>query len=296
MNPWFTPDLFKLVQRKSVYFDMMQIGAISKQENNVFKNRCKTCIHKAKTAYYRNLLDRNFGNIRKTWSILNELMDNKRKSSSIDCILSNGIEMRDASAVASVFNDYFVNVTAQLNSIIPEATVDPLSYINIAIGSTLYNFQPCTSTEVSNILQNMKQSKQNKDSVPIKLLIANRDLISTYICHLINHSMVHGVFPDSLKIAKIVPIHKKGDSRIPSNYRPISILPYLSKIFEKVIFYRLINHLAMNNILTSLQFGFRKSISTFDALVQFTELMYDSLNNKKTCINVLIDFSKAFDM
>ena len=107
--------------------------------------------------------------------------------------------------------------------------------------------------------------------------------------------MINGVFPDSLKIAKIVPIHKKGDSRIPSNYRPISILPYLSKIFEKVIFFRLVRHLTTNNVITPFQFGFCKNISTFDALVNITEMMYDSLNNKKTCINVLIDFSKAFD-
>ena len=109
-------------------------------------------------------------------------------------MLSGGVEMRDASAVASVFSDYFVNVITQLNSIIPEATVDPLSYINIAIDSTLYNFEPCTPIEISNILQNLKQSKQNKNSIPIKLLIENRDLISIHVCSLINQSMINGVF------------------------------------------------------------------------------------------------------
>ena len=107
--------------------------------------------------------------------------------------------------------------------------------------------------------------------------------------------MNQGVFPESLKLAKIIPIHKRGDSRIPSNFRPISLLPYLSKIFEKVVFSRLINHISTNNILTPYQFGFQKNTSTLDALIHFTELMYDSLNSRKTCLNVLIDFSKAFD-
>ena len=92
-----------------------------------------------------------------------------------------------------------------------------------------------------------------------------------------------------------MPIHKRGDSRTPSNYRPISILPYLSKIFEKIVYYRLLNHFANNNILSPVQFGFRKNTSTLDAIVHFTELIYNSLNNKETVLNILIDFSKAFD-
>ena len=295
MNPWFTPELCKLVQTKSVYFDMMRIGAISKQENNIFKNKCKSAIHKAKSAYYKNLLERNFGNMRSTWTILNSLMNNNRKASSLDCIIQDSAEIRDDSMIASVFSDYFYNITAQLNSNIPVATIDPLTYINNDIISTLSNFEPCTPTEVSNLLENLKKTKQSKNCIPIKLVISNRDLICTFICNLINCSMSQGVFPQSLKLGKILPIHKRGDSRTPANFRPISLLPYLSKVFEKVVFYRLLNHLNNNNILTPYQFGFRKNMSTLDALIHFTELMYDSLNDRKTSLNVLIDFSKAFD-
>ena len=233
--------------------------------------------------------------MRSTWTILNSLMNKSRKGSSLDCIVHDGAETRDDSMIASVFSDYFYNITAQLNSNIPVATIDPLTYINNDIVSTLSNFEPCTPTEISHLLENSKPTKQNKNSIPIKLIISNRDLISTSICNLINHSMSQGVFPQSLKLAKIIPIHKRGDFRTPANFRPISLLPYLSKIFEKVVFSRLLNHLTNNNILTPNQFGFRKNLSTLDALIHFTELMYDALNNRKTCLNVLIDFSKAFD-
>ena len=131
--------------------------------------------------------------------------------------------------------------------------------------------------------------------MPIKLIIANRDILSPVICNLVNQSLNTGIFPDSFKIAQIVPIFKRGDSRTPSNYRPISILPYLSKIFEKIIYFRLAYHLAVNEILSPYQFGFRKNISTVDALIHFTEMIYDALNNKNCCLNVLVDYSRAFD-
>ena len=129
----------------------------------------------------------------------------------------------------------------------------------------------------------------------MKLLVSNKDVVSHVICDLINQSMDQCVFPDSLKLAKIIPVHKRGDWRTPSHFRPISILPYLSKIFEKIVYNRLIDHFSINNILTPLQFGFRKNVSTLDAIVHFTELIYNSLNNKESCLNILIDFSKAFD-
>ena len=116
--------------------------------------------------------------------------------------------------------------------------------------------QACTLSEIEYIISNLKLTKQVKDHVPIRLLIENRNLLSSVICDMVNRSMMEGRFPDSLKIAKIIPVYKKGDPKLLSNYRPISILPYLSKIFEKVFHNRIACHLANNNILSPSQFGF----------------------------------------
>ena len=113
---------------------------------------------------------------------------------------------------------------------------------------------------------------------------------------MINCALELGIFPKPLKIGIICPIFKKqGDPCSPSNYRPICKASYLSKIFEKVIHSRLLNHLAENNIISPLQFGFRKNTSTLDAIIHFTEILYNSLNDKKSCINILIDYARAFD-
>ena len=81
MNPWFTPELNELINQKSAYFELYLQGIVTKQENNVFKNKIKTTINKAKHSYYQNVFDSSFGNMKLTWKILNNLMGrtNKKK-------------------------------------------------------------------------------------------------------------------------------------------------------------------------------------------------------------------------
>ena len=145
------------------------------------------------------------------------------------------------------------------------------------------------------VIRNLKDSKTDKNSAPTKLIKVNSDILSIVISDMINLSMCEGIFPDSLKVARIIPVHKKGDPLLPSNYRPISILSYLSKIFEKIIYIRLFNFFDNNNIISPFQFGFQRGMSTFDALVHFSEIVYNSLNRKSSILNILIDFSKVFD-
>ena len=110
-------------------------------------------------------------------------------------------------------------------------------------------------------------------------------------------SLEQGIFPDSLKHATVIPIHKKGCKLNISNYRPISLLPFMSKLFEKCIYNRLIDHASTCNIFTSSQFGFRKGRSTQDAILALTENIYHSFNQTdgSFCLNLFIDFKKCFD-
>ena len=295
MNPWFTPDLSELTRQKSTYFDLYRLGAITKEENNRFKNKVKSKIDKAKNNYYSNLLKNNMGNIRFTWETLNYIMNRQIKDKSPNCILQGSREVYEDEEKANIFNNYFANVPLELDANVPNSNLNPLQFINIELNSSLENFEPCTPTEVSSIMEKLKITKQDKNSVPIKLMLANRDVLSIVISDMINQAMRDGMFPSSLKIAKIIPIYKKGDARIPANYRPISLLPYLSKIFEKVIFSRLMNHFILNEIISPYQFGFRKQTSTLDAIIHFTENIYDALNGKKSSLSILIDYSRAFD-
>ena len=113
---------------------------------------------------------------------------------------------------------------------------------------------------------------------------------------LFDNSLSEGIFPDAFKTANIIHIFKPSDSNsTANNYKPISMLPFLSKIFEKLTCARLDSYLKSNNILCTNQFGFCKNYNTSDAIIEFLDYVYSSLDKKQSIIAVYLDFSKAFD-
>ena len=107
--------------------------------------------------------------------------------------------------------------------------------------------------------------------------------------------MKEAVFPTKLKIAVIKPIFKAGDTTSFSNYRPISILPFLSKILEKIIYIRLLNHFINNELLSDRQFGFRKGLSTFMPILLIQDLITKAFEEDKYVVGIFLDLKKAFD-
>ena len=122
-----------------------------------------------------------------------------------------------------------------------------------------------------------------------------KDEISPILAILFNKCLHVGLFPDDLKISKIIPIYKSGAKNELSNYRPISMLPQISKLFEKIIKTRLNVFLTKNDILSDSQYGFREGISSSDALMDLTESISESLERLEKCAVVSIDLKKAFD-
>jgi len=104
-----------------------------------------------------------------------------------------------------------------------------------------------------------------------------------------------GIFPTNLKIAQITPIYKAGDTTDLSNYRPISALPLISKIFERCMYNRITKFASKYSLILNCQFGFQKGKSTCDALIEFTECIYNGLNASNHNISVLIDLRKAYE-
>ena len=121
------------------------------------------------------------------------------------------------------------------------------------------------------------------------------NLISNPLLHVINFSLTKGVFPDKLKIAKLIPIFKTDDPQCFNNYRPISLLPNFPKLFEKVMHNRLIEFIERFEILHHNQFGFRKNHPTSLALVHLTNKIASAIDRKELTAGVFLDLSKAFD-
>ena len=119
--------------------------------------------------------------------------------------------------------------------------------------------------------------------------------ISAPLARVINNSFSQGIVPDSTKVAKVLPLFKSGDQTLLSNYRPISLLPSFSKIFERLVYNRLISYLNKNNILYDYQFGFRSNHDTAMAVTEMVDKIAEAIDSKKISLGIFIDLSKAFD-
>ena len=173
------------------------------------------------------------------------------------------------------------------------STTNPLSYINTNINS-IY-IPEILKNEIKTVIYSLKNSSPGYDEMPASIL---KQCIDTYIdplTYLINLSINQGIFPSELEIAKVIPIYISDDKQLIRNYRPISVLPFFSKIFEKIISNHLLNFIESNNILYDNQFGFRMNHSTTHAIITLVERVSKALDTGKIVVGVYLDLKKAFD-
>ncbi|CAF4899656.1 unnamed protein product, partial [Rotaria socialis] len=149
-------------------------------------------------------------------------------------------------------------------------------------------------TRILNIVKNLKNSNSvGHDEISLKYLTS--EVTFSYILVIINTSIQTGIFPTQWKEAIVKPLHKSGDTNEPSNFRPVSLLPILSKILEKAVANQLVTFLEENNLLSNCQHAYRKNLSTETALIKVVEEIYEAIENKEISLTVSLDLSKAFD-
>jgi len=195
--------------------------------------------------------------------------------------------------IANEFNNYFVSIGQELASKIKTNTVNPLAYVTNNRDSIM--MPDLDESEITLVIQSLNNSSPGWDGIPAR--VAKQVIIQyiTPLTHLINRSFSEGTCPDELKLAKVIPVYKAGSTMELSNYRPISVLNFFSKIFEKLVYNHIIQFLDKNNILYQNQFGFRKGHSTHHALITLVDKITKSLDNGDLVIGVFLDLKKAFD-
>ena len=152
-----------------------------------------------------------------------------------------------------------------------------------------------TIVEISQILGSLKNGVAGYDEISASLLKLISPFIVEPLVYSCNQSLQEGIFPTELKIVNVIPLYKSDDSFVFNNHHPVSMLCVLSKVFEKVMYNRLLEFLESYKILTNSQFGFRKLHSTFLALMTPMDRLITSLENDEHVIGIFLDFSKAFD-
>ena len=294
--PWITKGILHSIHaRNRLYKIFLRHPTVLNKENyKRYRNLLTTLIRLSRKLYYSSKLDSNNGNLSKVWQTISELIKSKKKCYP-DTLIKNGNEIKDPKEISNMFNEYFTNIGPKLASTVSTNSGHFTQYLSNKTDKSLF-FKPTNSNEIIDIVKSLKPSRScGYDEISVALLKKIIFYISSPLTHIVNLSFISGVFPNSLKIAKIVPIFKKDDPAQVENYRPISLLPAISKILEKIAYIRLYKFLNENNLLNSNQFGFRSGYSTDYAIIQSCDKIINTLAKKEHIIGIFLDLSKAFD-
>ena len=292
LSPWITDDLKKRIDYKHKLYYRSNGNPVLFDIYKEYSKELKKIIKTAKRTYYKRKFDYNSNNMQNTWKTINSVLKTKftKKTYSLSV---DGQIIDDPESIATIFNDHFTSLAPNLLSKIPSTDTNPLDFVSANPHSFAYF--SCTSTEIITIINNMKPKKSSINEIPISIYKKIADILSPVICSLVNQSVDQGIFPTTLKLGRIIPLHKGGSKKDFKNFRPISILPTLSKIFEKIMHKRITTFFKKFDLFYPNQFGFQSNKSTVDAIIKFTDACYDIMNNKKSLISIYLDFSKAFD-
>ena len=295
-KPWLSYTLKQSIKRKNNLYNRIKYNNAYFLEGyyNTYKRILQNSLRKAEKAYYDDIFTENKSNLVKSWKIIKSIINKNSVSKTTTKFIINNTETDNKLEISESFNNFYVNLGSSLAEKLPSTDVDPISYMNNVTNSTL-SLEPVTEDEVKKIMQNMKNSSAGWDDLSPKTIKSTYTHFLKPLVHICNLSLLHGVFPQELKIARVIPLYKGGDSSYMVNYRPVSVLPVFSKVLERIMYDRVIDFINLNDLLHKLQFGFRALHSTSIALMILVDKITKALHSGEYVLGVFIDFSKAFD-
>ena len=207
----------------------------------------------------------------------------------MSCIKVNNVNEMNPDKISNKFNNYFSTIAQNLNNKIKSSFLDRPNQETIFM-------LPTNEVEIEETILSL-DSKKSKDiyEVSVDLLKYLAKHVSPILSDLFNECMSTGVFPDHMKLALITPVYKGGSKLDISSYQPVSVLPILSKVLEKIVQVRLIKFLKKHNITYNKQYGFQKNKLTTLAILDLYSKIIKALDNGNYACSVLLDFIKAFD-
>ena len=303
-HKWITSGILNSIKFRDKLYNKLKKTTPDSPMLEIFTTNLRTYnrilkqnIRLAKRIYYENRFTKFKDDIKQTWNTIKDLIHKTRDKNKIPkYFLVNNVKIDDPQLIATEFNRYFVDIGPKLASNI-NAPVH-LSFRNYLTDPTnhRFHFQNVNIKTVLKAIDDLKsKTSAGLDGISNKILKLIKTEISPLLTEIINQSFATGIFPDSLKIAKITPIFKHGEDYLFNNYRPISVLPSMSKIFERIMHDQISNYLKKYNFLYNSQYGFRKHHSTELAAIEFIERAIGCMDDNQTPVNIFLDLSKAFD-
>ena len=272
-----------------------QIKAECHEKYKKYRNLLSTLLKESKQIYYTKYFESNWNNIRNTWKGIKTTTSIKNITTTAPhSIEFNNRTITDPTTMSNVFNNYFTSIAEKTKSNIKFSPKHYTDYLSSTNTNTFF-LTPTDKNEIAFIISSLDSHKSSGPNYRRKFLKLLKNDISQQLSDIFNMPFLTGQFPSVLKIAKVIPIHKKQPKVEYVNHRPISLLSNIEKIIEKLIYKRLSNFLDINNLIYSLQFDFRQKYSTTHVLINLTESIRQILDEGSFGCGIFVDLQKAFD-
>ena len=301
---WITNGLLRSISyRDKLYLKLKRLPADTERHTHLkinlktYQSILKKLIRYAKKQYYQKQFNKFKNDIKNTWITIKQILNRTGNNGKLpEEFLIDNVPTSDPSVIANKFNVFFAEVGVRLTVNFDNA--DNVHFRDYLLNPTIHNFDFKLISEETTMeaLNNLKPKHScGHDGISTKLLKTCKHAICKPLTLIINQMLSTGIFPDNLKIAKVIPLFKKGDKALFDNYRPISILPSISKIFERIIFDQMHAYFTSRALYYNGQYGFRKKHSTELATLELIDRITLDLDIGDIPISIFIDLSKAFD-
>lgn len=291
-KPWITNDIINegvFLRDLHKTYKLSGDNAVYLRYKIIKKNH-RIKIEQAKKSHFENKFLNSTNKSKTAWQIIKN--SNDKKEFPKNFVDPDGNDINNLQNVAETFNNFFIDSIKTLTDNMPSTLIDNKQVFN---HNTIFLF-PFSPNEMLVIIKSVStKNSSGYDDIPCSLLNKVAELIVEPLTFLVNLSFTEGIFPDILKKSLIVPIHKKNDRSVISNYRGIALLSVFSKTFEKSYYVRLNDFIIKQNLLSTYQFGFRKGLSTKDAVLSLHNYILDNFENKRKSACLFFDLTRAFD-
>lgn len=299
LKPWMTPGMLRCTRNRDAMHKQLKLSPdnlVLKITYNRYRNYCTKIIKRLRREYDRAELSEAANDNKKVWKIIKRVTHTEVPiNPNTDLLVSSASPQQSTDSV----NEFFADIGKNLASAFTHNTgIRGSPHVTNATPVPQHSFVmvDVDEDEVEALLMSLKTDAAiGWDSISTKFLKRYKKLLVPPMTYLFNLCLSTGVFPLYFKKAIVHPIHKGGNRNCVNNYRPIAVLPSISKILERIINKRLIKYLEEKNLLSPNQFGFRRNKSTNDAVLNLTGHIVKNIDAKKKVVSIFLDLKKAFD-
>lgn len=301
---WMTKGIIhSITYRDRLYADLKRtlphtLEYSNKQMNlKVYNCILKRNIRLAKKSYYQSCFNKYKDDVKKTWTTIKDIINKKHGNHEAPAkLLVDNNYIENTEQIANEFNAYFTTIGPKLASEIrTHPTLTYKRYLAEPVNKS-FNFKSIDQKVVKAIIDKLKpKTSCGHDNISNKILKYVKNELIIPLTILINQSLSTGVFPNMLKLAKVIPLYKSNEDYLLNNYRPISLLSTFSKIYERVIHDQLHEYFTMNNLYFQSQYGYRENHSTELAALELVDKIITEMDRNEIPLNIYLDMSKAFD-